>query len=168
MDNKIYDEFAGENGAWKNCPGFEHSEEKICGFFGKYRFLSNFWECANGVDFAGEYFHTSEAAYQAAKFPIKKMHEISLLSAEESKKYSRQNLMKYSVQQWDKIKVKIMFSIVLNKFSVNEDLREKLLDTGSKYLEETNYWGDQFWGVCNGNGRNMLGQILMEVREVLK
>lgn len=31
-----------------------------------------------------------------------------------------------------------------------------------------NNWGDKIWGQVNGQGRNLLGQILMEVREEIK
>ena len=44
----------------------------------------------------------------------------------------------------------------------------RLLETGDVYLEETNTWGDVFWGVCNGKGENMLGQVLMLIRDELK
>jgi len=32
-------------------------------------------------------------------------------------------------------------------------------------LEETNTWGDKYWGVCNGEGENQLGKLLMKIRE---
>ena len=40
----------------------------------------------------------------------------------------------------------------------------RLIDTAGLYLEETNDWGDQFWGV-DGTGLNMLGHTLMFVRD---
>lgn len=40
-----------------------------------------------------------------------------------------------------------------------------LLKTGDEELVEGNTWGDTFWGVCKGKGRNELGKILMKVRE---
>ena len=43
-----------------------------------------------------------------------------------------------------------------------------LLDTGDKFIEETNWWKDQFWGVYNGVGENNLGKILMRIREEIK
>ena len=61
-----------------------------------------------------------------------------------------------------------MSSIVFEKFYRNKELRKKLLETGDRYLEETNWWGDDFWGVCNGEGRNELGKILMKVRDFWK
>ena len=32
---------------------------------------------------------------------------------------------------------------------------------------EGNTWNDTFWGVCNGQGQNWLGKILMLVRSEL-
>ena len=69
---------------------------------------------------------------------------------------------------WEEVKDQIMYEIVLNKFSQNEELRKKLIATGDEYLEEGNTWHDTYWGVCNGKGKNKLGKILMQVREELK
>ena len=57
-----------------------------------------------------------------------------------------------------------MRDLLRNKFS-EPDLAARLLATGSTELIEGNNWNDTFWGVCRGRGRNMLGQLLMEVRE---
>ena len=55
------------------------------------------------------------------------------------------------------------------KFYRNLDIREKLLATGDKYLEEKNFWNDVFWGVdYKKGGENKLGKILMKVRECLR
>ena len=35
-------------------------------------------------------------------------------------------------------------------------------------LIEGNWWGDTYWGVCNGVGENHLGKLLMKIREELK
>ena len=50
------------------------------------------------------------------------------------------------------------------KFSQRPELAAKLLASGDRLLEETNWWGDEMWGVYKGNGQNLLGKILMEVR----
>ncbi len=55
-----------------------------------------------------------------------------------------------------------------SKFTRHFDLREKLLATGDRKLVEGNTWGDTFWGVCRGNGKNHLGKILMKIRAELQ
>ena len=54
------------------------------------------------------------------------------------------------------------------KFSTNESLKKRLLETGDEELIEGNTWNDTYWGVCKGVGLNKLGEILMRVREELK
>ena len=62
------------------------------------------------------------------------------------------------------VKVKLMFDLVTEKFKQNPELKQKLLETGNQELIEGNTWNDTFWGVCNGQGQNWLGKILMLVR----
>jgi hypothetical protein len=59
-----------------------------------------------------------------------------------------------------------MTEIIRLKFQ-NPGLKAKLLATGNQELIEGNTWGDCYWGVCEGNGQNHLGKILMQVREEL-
>jgi ribA/ribD-fused uncharacterized protein len=58
-----------------------------------------------------------------------------------------------------------MRAAVLAKFQQHEDIREILMATGdAKIVEHTTndaYWGDG----GDSKGKNMLGRILMEVRE---
>lgn len=69
---------------------------------------------------------------------------------------------------WFSVRVSVMKALVLKKFLDHPDLKEQLLATGSQELVEENYWGDTFWGVCRGVGKNHLGKILMEVRGELQ
>jgi predicted NAD-dependent protein-ADP-ribosyltransferase YbiA (DUF1768 family) len=62
-----------------------------------------------------------------------------------------------------------MMTVCFDKFYRNTNIREKLLQTGTAYLEETNHWGDQIWGTNeHGEGKNSLGEILMNLRELFK
>jgi predicted NAD-dependent protein-ADP-ribosyltransferase YbiA (DUF1768 family) len=61
-----------------------------------------------------------------------------------------------------------MYSIVLDKFTRNSKLGDLLIETGDRYLEETNHWGDKIWGVCDSVGTNWLGKILMDVRNQIR
>ncbi|WP_422930204.1 NADAR family protein [Singulisphaera sp. PoT] len=70
-------------------------------------------------------------------------------------------------KDWESVKVQIMHEAVLAKFTQHEDLRALLIGTGdSKLVEHTtndDYWGDG----GDGSGKNMLGILLMRVREEL-
>lgn len=71
-------------------------------------------------------------------------------------------------RDWEAVKVGIMREAVMAKFTQHEDLRTLLLSTGdAKLVEHTDnddYWGDG----GDGSGKNMLGRILMDVRELLR
>ena len=69
---------------------------------------------------------------------------------------------------WDQVKDDVMRRAVLQKFTAHPDIRAILLGTGDETLiEKTTY--DYYWGVgTEGTGKNMLGKILMEVRETLR
>ena len=74
------------------------------------------------------------------------------------------------VANWDEVKVEVMRHLLIQKFKIPE-LRLCLLATEGE-LVEWNHWHDNFWGVCTcnrcpGEGENMLGRLLMEIREVL-
>lgn len=62
------------------------------------------------------------------------------------------------------VKDKIMYDVVLAKFSQHENIKQDLLSTDNAELVEDSpidyYWG---WGKDH-SGKNKLGQILMEVR----
>ena len=68
-------------------------------------------------------------------------------------------------KDWDTYRLAWMEQVLICKFNQNPILLQKLLDTYPTPLAETNTWGDTFWGVCNGQGENHLGQILMKIRE---
>lgn len=61
-----------------------------------------------------------------------------------------------------------MQKAVLQKFKTHADIREILLVTGDEVLVE-NSPIDYYWGCGkDSSGKNKLGQILMEVREILR
>lgn len=69
---------------------------------------------------------------------------------------------------WEAVKVDIMREAVRAKFSQHETLAELLLLTGDapliEHTDNDSYWADG----GDGSGKNMLGRILMEVRETLQ
>lgn len=142
-----------------------HNEDSIKGFQGEYRWLSNFYECS--VEYQGLKYKSSEAAYQAQKTEdMNEREQFTDMSPAEAKKVGK-NGVKLR-RDWENIKIWYMRDVLLAKFTQNEHLKEKLLATGEKYLEETNWWGDTFWGVCKGRGKNELGAMLMAVRDEIR
>lgn len=139
--------------------------KKITRFVGEYDFLSNFYPCDIVLD--GTTYPSVEHAYQASKTTNIKTRQIICNAKTPGRaKYlgSRVILRK----NWDKIKLNVMENLVLQKFNDNKELRVKLLHTGDTQIEEGNYWGDTFWGVYKGKGKNHLGKILMKTRSSIK
>jgi predicted NAD-dependent protein-ADP-ribosyltransferase YbiA (DUF1768 family) len=68
---------------------------------------------------------------------------------------------------WEAVKFSYMELGLRLKFQ-NSDLAEKLIATGDEELVEGNTWGDRVWGVCDGEGENRLGKLLMKIREEIK
>ena len=115
---------------------------------------------------------TVEHLYQAAKAACPE-DAARIMSAEapgDAKKMARKIR---KVDNWDEIKLHIMFNLLLYKFSFEEN-KQKLLATGDEELCEGNIWHDNFWGDChcehciNKPGANHLGKLLMKIRELKK
>lgn len=144
-----------------------HSDGKICGFFGPFRFLSNFYILENGVYLDGMYYPSTEHAYQAAKWPINQRSQFLDVTSGGAKQLGA-DAPKLNKKKWDKGKVAIMAALCHQKFVNNAKLGQMLLMTEDAHLEERNSWGDVFWGTdVDGNGENNLGKILMNVRHDL-
>ncbi len=138
--------------------------EDIKGFFNEYSWLSNFYEAS--VEWDGREYPSTEAAYQSAKtLNINKRVKFTEMSPRQSKREGRRLTIRFD---WDDVKDQVMYEVCMSKFTRHPDLKQKLLDTGDVYLEETNYWGDIYWGVCDGVGENKLGKTLMKIREELR
>jgi len=133
----------------------------INNFRGENFFLSNFYLV--NIDCNGLRYPSAEHAFQASKASsgdIKSIFTSSSLTASEAKKLGRRIVLS---PNWDKIKLQVMKEILEIKFSIPE-LETKLINTGSHILQEGNTWGDTFWGVYKGKGKNHLGKILMKIR----
>ena len=126
--------------------------------------LSNFYSAP--VKYGGYTYRSNEAAFQAQKTLVEtqRIQFIHLNPSDAKRKGRHVNLR----PDWEEVKDNIMYEIVLAKFTQNEALRKRLISTGEEELIEGNDWGDQYWGVSNGSGKNKLGQILMRVREEVK
>jgi ribA/ribD-fused uncharacterized protein len=145
--------------------------EPILGFFGTYRFLSNFHEhpevtiwisdCHNGKIACSSIEH----AFQASK-TVDIVERIKVAAAPDPAASKREGRKVTLRSDWEQVKIDVMLELLTQKFS-HPFYRELLIATGDAFLEETNSWQDRFWGVCNGVGENHLGKLLMQIREVL-
>lgn len=143
---------------------------KISQFKDEYGFLSNFYTSPFVYDKVE--WPTVEHAYQAAK-TISGYHDRKIRMAKTPAIAKHLGGCVNLRKDWEQVKVPIMTELVWEKFEQNSELRDKLLATGSTELVEGNWWHDTFWGVCfcqkcwDQKGKNMLGFILMEVRDML-
>ena len=133
---------------------------KINYFKNEHSFLSNFYPVQITID--GITYCSVEHAYVAMKtLDIEIRKKISLMDRPgEVKKFGRTIQLR---SDWDHVKLPLMMGLLCIKFQ-NPELKLMLKSTGSDYLEEGNWWGDTFWGVCHGTGENNLGKLLMQIR----
>lgn len=140
---------------------------KIDRFSGQYGWLSNFSTCRVVMPDGIEY-PSVEHAYQAykSKDPEQKKKIAKLRTAALAKREGRRLKVR---DDWESIKLKVMFTALNRKFSAdNPQFVENLLGTGNAELVEGNTWGDTYWGVCRGQGENNLGKLLMKIRDGLQ
>ena len=135
--------------------------KQIDRFEGKHRFLSNFAPAK--VIYAQMVFPTVEHAYQAAKSANRAdMRYVGgAQTPGEAKKRGQRVKLR---DDWEHVKEVVMRDLLEAKFS-DPAMRKALLDTRDAELIEGNTWGDVYWGVCKGKGRNRLGHLLMAIRE---
>ncbi|SEP41121.1 hypothetical protein SAMN04487843_11687 [Methylobacterium sp. ap11] len=125
------------------------------------------------VTFEGEFFATSEHAYQAGK--ARKPAVKQWLMAAPSPALlamAAHGLYYWDVAPgWSATKFDRMRAVLRAKFTQHADLGALLLSTGNATLIESATVDNEvnrLWGQVNGVGRNMLGMLLMELRAELR
>ncbi len=137
-------------------------------FRGDHFFLSNMYKTP--VTYDGITYQSAEAAFQAQKYALgtkdrkKKQQEFARKHTDpfEAKKAGGR-IRAFDKVEWDNRKVEVMRDILNVKFS-DPVLRKMLMDTGDAQLVEGNTHNDTFWGKVDGKGKNVLGELLMEIR----
>ena len=149
---------------------------------GPTEFLGNF---ANApITIWGKTFQCAEAAFQWQKYMLiakdnkltgldnnQLMDKFFTANGEEAFKINRaleSNYPKKYADNWKEgVRDKVMWEVLQAKFQQNPNMKALLQATGSAYLLEHNeaprddYWSDNL----NGSGLNMLGQMLMAIRD---
>jgi len=132
-----------------------------------YGFMSNFAHYSFTVN--GLLWPTSEHYFQAHKFGNEAYRE-KIRTAKKPGDAFRlgQEKKELRLPNWEGYRVKLMKDALIYKFTQNAEIREQLLATGDEELVE-NSPVDYFWGCgADGSGENMLGKLLVDVREMLR
>ena len=130
--------------------------------------FSNFYP-ASFVDKEGRHWKTTEHYFQAMKFEGHLEHFTAVQNANSAAKSAQMGRDKNRPlrKDWEEVKDEIMMDAIRFKFSQHEDLRDVLISTGNKKLIEhtknDRYWADG----GDGRGKNMLGILLMNLRDEL-
>lgn len=144
------------------------NDEQVFFYEQDYYVLSNF--SAFSIMWKGYRFDTAEHVYHWEKFaesePGLAGDIYSCKSAHDAFKLAQQ-AKDLRRQDWDGVKDEIMYHILVAKIARHPYVKKKLLNTGDRQLIEDS-WRDDYWGWgSNGNGKNMLGNIWMRIREEL-
>eukprot|EP01118_Nematostelium_gracile_P014153 TRINITY_DN5465_c0_g1_i1.p1 TRINITY_DN5465_c0_g1~~TRINITY_DN5465_c0_g1_i1.p1 ORF type:complete len:229 (-),score=66.62 TRINITY_DN5465_c0_g1_i1:12-698(-) len=159
--------------------------------------LSNFWAVDRPLMFEGKEYRTSEHLYQAMKYiaignPSPREREygekIRLVKTPYMSKivanhwisggYKWRLDLNKIIKEYQGYGVKlpeleeeeiveIMRKTLRIKFTTNRQCKEFLLSTGQRELMEVNE-EDDYWSIGTGDGENMLGKLLQEIRKELQ
>lgn len=126
-------------------------------FRGNYAYLSNFWieKSGRSVEHYFQAAKTNDAAQSARILNAANPHE--------AKRIGRRVSLR---EDWETEKDAVMLTCLRYKFS-DARLAKKLRYTADAVLIEGNDWGDTYWGMCDGVGKNMLGNMIMQIRSEL-
>jgi ribA/ribD-fused uncharacterized protein len=125
------------------------------------------------IVFEGEQFPTAEHAYQAGKARKKEVRDWLMAAPSPGLlAMAAHGLYYWDISPgWSVRKFARMKAVLMAKFTQHADLRRALLETKDARLVESATVDspvNRLWGEVNGVGKNMLGILLMEVREQLR
>ena len=132
-----------------------------------YYEFSNFYPSKFTIE--GKEYPTSEHYFQAMKFhESEEFSEMVRLAKTPGIAAMLGRSRDYPLRKdWEEVKDEIMYEGLKAKFTQNSKLKKILLSTGDKPIVEhtknDHYWGDG----GDGTGKNMLGILLMKVRDYL-
>ena len=155
--------------------------EKAALFYGGYSTFSSFNKVNIKID--GKMYNSCEQFYQYQKANNAGNEEIAskiLTSDDPREQYQLGKKVIIDNENWDTTKAKgWMEKAIKAKFNQNEPLKHELLNTGNKILVQCNQY-EKLWScglaITSGDvedsgkwpGENVIGTVLMEVRESLK
>ena len=144
-------------------------EKNVINFYlitDKYGCFSNF--SRHHIFLKEKIWKISEHYFQAQKFAGTEFEEKVRLAPTPKESANLGRNRKFPLRRdWEEVKDDIMREALRAKFTQHKDLRNILLETGDALLVEhtanDSYWADG----GDGSGKNMLGKLLMKLREEL-
>lgn len=147
----------------------------------EYGCFSNWYSAS--FEYAGKVYNSVEQYMMYQKVILFREFELAdkIMASDdpsEIKEIGRSKMRHFDSELWDKISYTIVKRGIRAKFLQNKDICKVLIDTGNKLLAEASS-KDLKWGIgisINDNscydtkfwhGKNLLGEILMEVRDEL-
>ena len=132
-------------------------------FKGEYDFLGNRFACR--FIWQGLKYGNAEAAFQSSR--CENERERKAFCACSAGKAALKGRDIVPPTGWATERLSIMESVLTAKFEQNPMLIQRLVETGNRLLINENSKGDMFWGVdlYTWEGENMLGKLLMKIRE---
>lgn len=177
---------ANSNSVFKGHFYFYRPTEMLCSsknlylFYKTNCFLSNFHPSVFTID--GVTFSSVEQYFQYEKArlfsDIECMQKIMQTNNPKEQKFLGNSCKRYDDNVWNLASINVMKKGLMAKFQQNEYLGKKLLATNGLYLAEASAT-DCKWGIGFGlgnpqandlrkwRGQNLLGKLLMEVRDSL-
>ncbi|SOK58441.1 Uncharacterized protein COG3236 [Yersinia phage fHe-Yen9-04] len=150
-------------------------------FWGNEDYMSN-WHKAS-FELNGITFNCTEQYMMYAKAivfdDIIIANKVLETNSQSKQKALGRQVSNYDDEIWNEIRFEIVYDACLAKFSQNEKLKEQLLSTGNLHLVEASPY-DKIWGIGmkddhpdatnpeKWDGLNLLGEVLMVVREHLR
>ncbi len=125
-----------------------------------------------GLEMDGEYFKTSEHAFQYLKFVDTNIDIANKIknsdTPDDARRIAHEN-KEFRLSNWKEYKYLNMEKVLKLKVNQNPNVKECLLNTKDYIITECCIDEDTDWGIDNNNqGNNHLGKIWMKIRDELK
>lgn len=134
-------------------------------FRGEHAYLSNFY--VHPLRVGKIRYHSVEQYFQSRKCARQDDWEAVMATSfpAQAKRVGRHVDLR---EDWEEVKLYVMRKALTCKFREDNPLGSRLIDTGHHVLVEGNTWGDEYWGVSDGVGKNWLGFLLMARRAEIR
>lgn len=138
----------------------------IQSFAGRWRSFDPFWPCeitVDGIRFpsAGHALHGAAICASDKKADFYRNEIASIPTQKQLRQYIRPLILRLD---WPSIRRHVCLLIHLQKLARHEEFARALRASEHSEIKWVSNRADDFWGVYQSEGENILGQVLMEVR----